>query len=259
MTELQALRLQLFSDATELFTGLSSTLDAGSKSAIVAFRRADQTPVYTCHWLEFWMECTERGKLGQRPDGILMLQDWGTKDTEGELLETAKQFITARTEKSPDTKAEHDLTVDNLFACGKWADAITTGRWLVMNAIWGLRTSGERCGYLGAPIHATAFLLWSQLVKHFSNASNPPLKLIAAGSWAVFDNAAMNSVNLTTYLDNWLAWALKILKKSPLASHPLLIDANFTSIKGTVYYAPHPAIWKIKQEWIDLKDGPPPK
>jgi hypothetical protein len=183
--------------------------------------------------------------------GLLLMQDWGSLP---ESLQSAVDYISNGL-KHPE-KLGNDRTLKNLFASKGWREAIQEGKWLVSNAVWGLRPQkngkdSEMCGFLGAPIHKQSFLIWGQLVVDLS-LEKENFQLVVAGEWATFKNfpGESNSEPLSTYLARWVSWASKWTGKVVV---PLKLQRACQAAKGEVFYVRHPSTWHIKSQF---ENGP---
>ncbi len=189
--------------------------------------------VVTCPWLRFWTG------LSSRPDyvrGILILQDWGVDEIDGVLLSEQVTGIqnSFRTKLDPDTTFE-DATIHNLKSIPELKGKIENGEILVVNAVWGCRSSdSDKCGYLGKKVHAKAFTIWSKLVSYFAIKEN--FFVVFCGDWARFERMSAEDNNLKKFMERWAKWAGNG-------------DAiQYDNVKGRSYFCAHPCTWQITSD-----------
>lgn len=199
-----------------------------------AFR---DTGTFSCPWLR-WSEKAPTSTC----KGIFLMQDWGLAN-EGEGLCAAVELIDRALSSSDPVK---DRTIDNLLKKDAWRQAIKRREWLVSNAVWGLRPTSKKCGYLGDRIHKAAFGVWRELVIAHARQCGQDFILIVAGGWAVFKSEFKDSEDgtlpLEKYLKLWSEWVASSDKADRLEPVP-----------GRVIHCPHPATWG----YIDVQKGPP--
>lgn len=219
------------------------------KGVMAGFEVGEKGEIICCPWLKWYQKKHGEDFLGEKWDGVLIMQDWGN---ESQALQSAINDI--------QSGKNDDRTLKNLRE-SKWQSAIwgDNPKWIITNAVWGLRNNPNqagksdqagkcKCGYLGDLIHARAFPVWANVLAQ-ANEKNPKLKVVFAGSWAWFDDESKNDSILKRFLTNWEEWSVKknaSLKKS---------DLEF--IKGinesaTAHFCSHPSVWKKQNCW----DGP---
>ena len=139
-----------------------------------------------------------------------------------------------------------DTTLDNL-AMTNWASPIRTGRWLVTNAVWALRTGKSKCGYLGDPIHRASYGVWSQIVE-FCAKQNTKLNLVVGGDWARFSDQPVGfKMALNEYMTRWEKWA-----------NGRLGSVNrWDLLQGDAYHCHHPSTWRWTASTHNPQNGPP--
>ncbi len=183
-----------------------------------------------CPWMR-WRE-----NLPEQPTGILLLQDWGTQE---EKIDDAVSYL-----RDEQFSWKKDRTLYRLFNNAAWRDAIwgDDKKWLVTNAVWGLRgpSNGqppEMCGYLGARIHKSAFPIWANIIAHFG--SKCELKVVFAGSWAISDKSQRRVHDLKAFLEYWKEWATSgrfAVKSEEVPS--------LEGIMGQAHEYLHPSVWR---------------
>jgi len=188
--------------------------------------------LWGCPWMRYW----NRLHPNEKPKhGIFVMQDWGSQ------TETLKD-ATLCVEKwfQHPTFLGADKTIHNLLRNGEWISAFIKGDWLITNAVWGLRTDNNKCGYLGDRIHREAYkTIWRPLVLDAVKDNNP-IQLVVAGEWARFKDDQSN-MDLSNYLAKWDTFA-----KIPPTISPV-------TIPGKVIFCAHPCTW----HWRNFSGGPP--
>jgi len=185
-----------------------------------------------CPWIEYWCRLHEKTT---NLDGILLMQDWWECCPKAPRLEDNVDYI-AQCIDNPEN-ARNDRTTKNLMRTG-FREHIKSGRWLVTNAVWGLRPSGSgTCGRLRAALHRISFRVWSSVVVHF--AKQPSFKLFVAGSWAKVNETAHGRERIGDYLKAWSDWA----------NHPV---QDLRRVQGCCYFWPHPSKWAASFDPLDI-------
>lgn len=212
-----------------------------------------------CPWLHWRIEQSQNDKDSElNPEGIFLMQDWG--NAEQELHEAIKDIRAAFRTQSPDST---DTTLRNLRASG-WGKAIQSPKWVVSNAIWGLRSKREdkeasKCGYLGAELHKRAFLTWGRFVVELCRAVRVPFTLVVAGEWASFSDfpGKNGEEELPKYLRRWRTWVTTGNFKVGTEELPKeLSEESLKQCTGRAIYVSHPATWRCNgQDWTK---GPQP-
>lgn len=180
---------------------------------------------YGCPWLEFWESIRAEPPM---VNGVLILQDWGVASGNGtDSIEDAAEEIAS------DSGSGDDMTLANLRN-SKWWDHIESGAWIVTNAVWALRTEGDKCGSLPAEIHKKAYGIWGRLLLALAQI-NPKLQVVFCGSWCGWktDFPGRNSVELREVIEKWNKW----VKDTDL------VPDSFK--EGMAYYYPHPSTWSV--------------
>ncbi len=208
-----------------------------------------------CPWLHFGLSDPKHEEV--ELEGLLLMQDWGThNEKRPENLTLATNYIV----DSFKIIREEDPTMRNLLDSKRgWHTAIKSRRWLVSNAVWGLRPpkNGEpapMCGYLGAKTHKQSFATWGKLVVRLS-AEIEHFKLIVAGEWATFKDfpGDTNTENLGRYLLRWHKWVTT--GREPVADLPEeLSEKKLKDCRGSVVYVRHPSTWGSQPA---CENGPP--
>ena len=207
-----------------------------------------------CPWLN-WFCRVNKNHISLR--GILLMQDWGTVQSDSQDLDEAADDI-EKYVKSPPNKIK-DKTIKNLLSKPNWAEALRNRSILVSNAVWGLRGEIDvskktpRCRYLGAPIHKQAFLTWGKLVVKLATDAaelKKEFRLFVAGGWARFDHQENESgEKLSVYLKRWREWVTAENNAGSVAAAKFLglqkLDDEIAQCVGSVIFLRHPCIWDI--------------
>lgn len=193
---------------------------------------------YSCPWLHYWLGLNQpAAKL----EGIFMMQDWGFLMSNTTLDEEIREIKSA-------FSGQHieDSTLDNLAMTG-WASPIRSGRWLVTNAVWALRTGENKCGYLGNEIHMASYRVWSQIIDFFAQ-QNSKLNLVVAGDWARFSEQRVGfKIELQKYMARWEGWAIGGSSSVN----------RWDSLQGFAYHCHHPSTWRWTASTHNPQNGPP--
>ena len=210
-----------------------------------------------CPWLETW--CQLHGPEKLPTEGILLMQDWGLAEPDGtarDAFEAAVELLLTCLAQGANSSAARllgtDRTLRNLLPnpLDGWSNAFAQGRWLITNAVWGLRPPGsQKSGYLGRTIHAAALPVWQQLVvlaawSNLCATATGRFTLIVAGEWGRFGPSATNPDNLPDYTDAWQRYA------GIVAGRPVVPDAR-------VLYTTHPSRWLPPRVHREMLAGPP--
>lgn len=190
--------------------------------------------VYACPWLR-WLESVARSNgddFGGKVEGILIMQDWFNQfSAEDHNIQAEVNYLDVNFRKS---SFEWNIDRTNYNLCNSpWGSAILSGKWLVTNAVWGVRSSANQSGPLSVVIHKTAFLVWWQLLEMLGKTG---LKVVIAGSWGLRQSIELNSpMELQDFIDRYKTWASRGRGKIQLPS--------INNLTGMVYFDKHPCIW----------------
>jgi hypothetical protein len=168
---------------------------------------------YACPWLRRYHRRTN-----DRPEIVFVLQDWGISD--GEPLDEAISLLDEGNE------GKWDPTIKTIHTV--LGDVIESHQACIMNAVWGLRKSSKKTGYLGDTIHKAAFPVWANALLQLK-----PKAVCLCGEWAKW--AGLNFEHQESgsdAIERWIAWT-----KSPAA----ITAASFDDM--TFHYLPHPSAW----------------
>lgn len=173
-----------------------------------------------------WLDWKLEHRPDKIPDEVLVLQDWGE-----ERDATDAKADVAWLDRCLKRRCKClDPTIRNLIETR--GPEIIDGRFMVMNAVWALRPTGDRrcrCGYLGDQVHKAAFPVWS-IVLEWLWESRPDFKLLMGGDWAKWsDQRFGRNTKLKYHFDRWSNWAVG--KRFRL------------NLSGNVDLVPHPAVW----------------
>ena len=184
-------------------------------------------------WRDIWLDWRTSWPDSRAPvlEAVLVMQDWGDEhDIEPNPADAVSWLHNAFNE----SESCSDLTVRNLITYCE--SPIRSGRLLVMNAVWGVRstiTKSDRCGYLGDYIHKLAFPVWSGFLAEIGRIQNNPLTLYLAGAWAKWDDQRFGcAVNASDYFHRWASWT-----NAP--------PPKWAS-KTAVELVPHPCTWNLR-------------
>lgn len=170
---------------------------------------------YACAWLRWYFSLNH----GKTPSIVFVLQDWGLADDES-LAEAMKLL----------NKGEGDRTIKAVFEHSQLKAKIKTGEVCVMNAVWGLRNTKNKTGYLGTEIHAAAFPIWATALKNLS-----PAKVCLCGEWAKWPKVDWGvGEEGPCQIARWIRW-------SRCSSTVAFKAGDF--VKQKFYTIPHPSAW----------------
>ncbi len=183
-------------------------------NGLIAPWNEEQTPLYSCPWLiarsqsqnfsdDFW----------NKVETLLILQDWGCLSDDEDFsaaVDSVKDFF--KIGQALRSKAAKDTTFRNLW--DEVPVGTQSGNIALTNAIWGLRSSGEKTGYLGSKAHKAWFHNWALIVKEFLEKSNAKQKRVIfcgewARAWGAKEFTQLSNGSAVSYLKHYATWAGK--------------------------------------------------
>ena len=113
---------------------------------------------------------------------IIVLQDWGCKNEDGECRLAAEQ-VNDFLDKANENTA---IGLNKIFKCAtmnKRAAQIIPPSTFILNAVWGLRPGGKRSGVLPKRIHVNAISDWISIIGAIAKTSSQEITVFLAGEW----------------------------------------------------------------------------
>lgn len=195
--------------------------------------------VWTCPWLRW-----RHDVLISSVQGIILMQDWWNECEASKSIESQVNYL--NTEDFKYWGPDRDRTTYRLYN-SKWKDSIwgRSPKWLVTNAVWGLRSGANSSGSLAANVHKAAFPVWANLLATI--ATRTSLNVVFAHS--CFAPASAVRTELGEFLRSFQHWAITGRYANTKAK-----SLRFHGVSGKALFWQHPSKWRVSSEY---SDGPP--